>query len=195
MEQLKTLVRSAIGFNTQRGDAVEVVNLRFAGVDENFGVEQTVLLGLTKADLFRIIETLVLAIVAVLVILLVVRPLVARAFDAAKEATSAGLLTDQSMGALGALPGYAGAGMGGAIMGPNGVPLLPGQAGYPENQGYGDGTGTALATTTDPEETMIDMNQIDGRVRASSVKKIAEIVDKHPEEAVAILRSWMYQGA
>jgi flagellar M-ring protein FliF len=42
-------------------------------------------------------------------------------------------------------------------------------------------------------EQMIDIAQVEGRVRASSIKKIGEIVEKHPEEAVAILRTWMYQ--
>jgi flagellar M-ring protein FliF len=48
-------------------------------------------------------------------------------------------------------------------------------------------------TVADEIESMIDLNKVEGRVRASSVKKIGEIVDKHPEEAVAILRSWLYQ--
>jgi flagellar M-ring protein FliF len=43
-------------------------------------------------------------------------------------------------------------------------------------------------------EQMIDIGQVEGRVAASSIRKIGEIVDKHPEEAVAIVRSWMYQG-
>jgi flagellar M-ring protein FliF len=40
---------------------------------------------------------------------------------------------------------------------------------------------------------MIDVRQVEGRVRASSIKKIGDIVDKHPESTVAILRNWMYQ--
>ena len=44
-------------------------------------------------------------------------------------------------------------------------------------------------------EQMIDINQVEGRVRASSLRKIGEIVEKHPEEAVAILRNWIYQEA
>jgi flagellar M-ring protein FliF len=43
-------------------------------------------------------------------------------------------------------------------------------------------------------EQMIDIGQVEGRVAASSIKKIGEIVEKHPEEAVAIVRSWMYQA-
>ena len=44
-------------------------------------------------------------------------------------------------------------------------------------------------------EQLIDINRVDGRVRASSVRKIGEIVEKHPEEAVAIIRTWLYQEA
>jgi flagellar M-ring protein FliF len=41
-------------------------------------------------------------------------------------------------------------------------------------------------------DQMIDIGKVEGRVRASSVKKIGEIVDKHPDEAVAIIRNWLY---
>lgn len=44
----------------------------------------------------------------------------------------------------------------------------------------------------DEAESMIDINRVDGRVKASSLKKMGEIIDKHPEEAVAIIRQWIY---
>jgi len=56
------------------------------------------------------------------------------------------------------------------------------------------GMGGGMALVEDQQESMIDISQVEGRVRASSMKKIGEIVDKHPEEAVAIIRSWMYQS-
>jgi flagellar M-ring protein FliF len=37
----------------------------------------------------------------------------------------------------------------------------------------------------------IDIAQINGRVRASSVKKVAEVVDQHPDESVQIIRGWL----
>jgi len=43
-------------------------------------------------------------------------------------------------------------------------------------------------------EQMIGLAQVEGRVRASSLKKVGELVDKHPEEALAIIRNWLYQG-
>jgi len=39
---------------------------------------------------------------------------------------------------------------------------------------------------------MIDLDRVEGRVKASSVRKVGEIVDKHPEEALSIIRSWLY---
>jgi flagellar M-ring protein FliF len=42
-------------------------------------------------------------------------------------------------------------------------------------------------------EELIDIDRVEGRVRASSVKKVGEIVEKHPEEALSIIRNWLYQ--
>jgi flagellar M-ring protein FliF len=32
-------------------------------------------------------------------------------------------------------------------------------------------------------------------VKVSSVKRVAEFVDKHPDESVSILRSWLHETA
>jgi flagellar M-ring protein FliF len=40
-------------------------------------------------------------------------------------------------------------------------------------------------------DQMIDINQVEGRVRASSLKRISDLVDQHPEQAVNIMRGWM----
>ena len=42
---------------------------------------------------------------------------------------------------------------------------------------------------------MMDLAQIEGRVKASSTRKLVELVERHPDEAVNIMRSWMYQDA
>jgi flagellar M-ring protein FliF len=39
----------------------------------------------------------------------------------------------------------------------------------------------------------IDLSRIEGQVRESSVKKIGEVVNAHPEEALAIIRTWLHQ--
>lgn len=175
LKQLTDLVRSAVGYDEKRGDKVDVVNLPFAGVDEPLAATPSTFMGFEKADLLRLGETLVMALVAVLVILLVVRPLINRVLDSASNS------------------GNGGADLGNLLTGASrAAPALPAPGFTP---------GTAVATVPGqraavPEVAeMIDIGQVDGRVAASSIRKIGEIVEKHPEEAVAIVRSWMYQGA
>lgn len=158
MELLATLVRGAIGFNADRGDTVEVINMEFADVVVE-GIELELFFGLDKNDLLRMAEVLVLSIVAILVILLVVRPLVSRAFESIPSAAAAGerLLTDQA----------------GALTAP-GIP-------------------SEVTVGEERFEELIDIDRVEGRVKASSVKKVGGLVEKHPEEALSIVRSWMYQ--
>ena len=164
MKQLTALVRSAIGYDEKRGDALDVVNLRFAPVDEPPSVAPPTVMGFEKADLMHLGETLILAVVAVLVILLVIRPLVNRLLD--------GTVAAGGQRELGRLLG-----------GPGRTAALPAPGG-----------GHALAPTGEVNEAgeMIDMSQVEGRVAHSSLRKVGEIVEKHPEEALAIVRSWMY---
>jgi flagellar M-ring protein FliF len=168
MEQLAALVRTAVGFNADRGDVIEVINMRFTeGTDDI--VEEVPLelfFGFDKNDLLRIAEILVLSIVAVLVILLVVRPLVTRFFEA--------------------LPAAGAAAREGRLLADGGAPALAGPAPMPGELAPGE--------EGDLDE-MIDLERVEGRVKASSVKKVGEIVEKHPEEALSIVRAWMYQEA
>lgn len=164
MELLATLVRNTVGFSSDRGDSVEVVNMEFAAA-EKFEEPLELFFGLGKNDLLRLAEILVLSILGILVILLVVRPLVSRAFESIPSAQEAAgrLLADSSSHAAGLLGGP-----------------------------------SALAPAEMEEEQfeeLIDIDRVEGRVKASSVKKVGEIVEKHPEEALSIIRAWMYQEA
>ncbi|MEE8189456.1 MAG: flagellar basal-body MS-ring/collar protein FliF [Kiloniellales bacterium] len=168
LAQFTALIRSATGFDEERGDKIEIVNMPFVDLEvELAGEEGGGFLEFVQMQLMRVAELLVLGVVAVLVLLLVVRPLVGRIVEGGAEGGSA-RLTDESAGraALAA----------------------------PENQGE-IGAPTEDDVTADEIEQMIDLNKVEGRVRASSIRKIGEIVDKHPDEAVAIIRSWLYQEA
>jgi len=164
LKQITALVRSAIGFSEKRGDTVEVVNMPFAGVDEPPPPAQPWnFMGLEKADLIRVSETGVVAIVGLLILLLVVRPMIMRFLESAAAATAANNL----------------------VAGPRGAAALPG----PEA-----GAALAVARAAPAPAEGIDIGQVEGRVAASSMKKIGEIVEKHPEEAVSIMRSWMFEN-
>ncbi len=190
--QISRLVKSSIGFNEERGDVVEVVNMPFVELAptefDGEAVDETIFMGLDKQDLFRMGEMAVLAVVAVLALLLVVRPLLTRA-----------LATDSAGNAL-AIPGAA-PGIPGGIPGPDGTMALP------EGAGGAAGGGGAIAGPVDSEgnpiqsetltelDEMIDIAKVDGQVKTSALKKVGEIVEKHPDEAVAILRNWLYHEA
>ncbi len=165
IDQIRRLVQSAVGYNSERGDTVEVINMRF--IDQfGSGAEEPVLLGMKRDDLFRIAEIITFGIVAILVILLVIRPLLARAFEDEQEEIIEELEDDGEP-----------------------MPQLPAGEGALAQALAMEGGGD----DDDEMDAMIDVNRIEGKVRASTLRKIGEIVEKHPEEAVAILRSWMYQ--
>ena len=42
---------------------------------------------------------------------------------------------------------------------------------------------------------MIDVAQVQGQVHAESVKKVGELADKNPTEAISIIRSWLHENA
>ena len=82
MEQIRSLVKSAVGFDAERGDMVEVANMKFASNHPEIEtVSEVLIMGFTKDELIRIAEGIGVAIVAILVILLVIRPLINNAFE------------------------------------------------------------------------------------------------------------------
>ena len=58
------------------------------------------------------------------------------------------------------------------------------------------GAGGVMPQLAPPSEMdqRLDIARIEGQVKASSVKKGAEFVEKHPDESTAILRSWVHEG-
>jgi flagellar M-ring protein FliF len=172
MTKIKDLVRSAVEFDGNRGDTLEVANMQFASGDvaKDVGGPSDMLMGIPRADIFHALETIILAVIGLLVVLLVVRPILRKILESAGAASEQqALLTGGS---------YAG-----------GVAQLPSPGGNALN----DGSGADAGEETSEIERMIDISRVDGRVKASSLRKVGEIVDKHPDEAISILRNWMYQ--
>ncbi len=175
LTQISALVKSAIGYDEARGDQLEVINLRFAPIEAPEAIEATEpLLGLYKSDYMRIAEMVILGILGILFILLVFRPLINGLLEA--PGTAVATIGDGSSD-----------------------PVAP-QLAAPEGEQamLAEGGGASLEALPAPEGSiaqMIDIAQVEGQVKASSVKKVGEIVQNHPEEAVAIVRSWMGQEA
>jgi flagellar M-ring protein FliF len=89
LEQIATLVRTAIGFDRNRGDQVEVINLPFAEAPPPPAiVEETLLesvLNPSREDILRFLELAVIAVLTLIVLFTVVRPLVKQILAAENE--------------------------------------------------------------------------------------------------------------
>lgn len=159
MDKIASLVKSAVGYDANRGDTVEVENIRFVSQDTSLDVaEYATYFGFEKEDIIRIAEGLGVAIVAILVILLVIRPLINNAFDVSGSVSS--------------------------------EPALLGER---------EGDDSVLISNFINEknkevEELINLNKIDGRIKASLIKKINDIVERNPDTAVNIIRNWLYQN-
>jgi flagellar M-ring protein FliF len=170
MAQITSLVKSAMGFDQTRGDQVQVTNMPFARVAdaEDATPASKPLLGLDASYWFKIIEAAIMCVTALLLGLFVARPLIGRMF-APNPPSQPVQLANGSPVPAGALPAPGqSSSAGSSDAGPSPIKILPAQPG-------------------------IDLSQIEGQVRDSSVKKIGEVVNAHPEEALAIIRTWLHQ--
>ncbi|MEX0839306.1 MAG: flagellar basal-body MS-ring/collar protein FliF [Parvibaculum sp.] len=171
VQKIEALVKSAMGFDAARGDQVEIVNLQFAATPAlDAGTEaptESGFLDLNGADIMRIVEMAVLAILAIIAMLFVFRPLMTR---------------------LGTAPGR----ISSAI-------ALPGSGGAAALAMASEDDDALAAALAPPDQTnenmMIDIAQVAGKVKQSSVRKIGELVTGHPDESISILRSWLHEGA
>lgn len=168
LAQIATLARGVIGYDAQRGDRVDIVSMRFADDADAAGPITHGLFGLNLGglDLASVdIGQLVQLFLFALVALIVVLA----------------VLRPAALRLSAALPGPSGAGAGaGALSRSEGASgLLGGQ----------DPAG--LLT----DESMIDITNVEGQIRASSIRRIADLVEKHPDESLTIVRNWMTQEA
>lgn len=163
LDKIAALVKSAIGFDATRGDAVEVVNMPFTEVEMPEIGEDSTLFGFDRAQLLQTAEMIMLAIMGILVILLVLKPIMTSLFAAQKaaieEARSEMLLAQNQP-----------------------TPVLTGPS--PQE---------IEARIQQEEDSLIDMQAVEGKVKASTVRKVGDIVSTHPNETVSIIRNWMTQ--
>ena len=164
--QIDSLVKTAIGFDEKRGDKVEVVNMRFIEATEE--ASNVSFLEWLKQELHGSIQIIVFGVV-VLVIILVLIPLVNRVIETTMVAANVAESAETST----ALP----------------TPLFSSATAS---------AGTAPSLTSQEaqeEEGSIDLSRITGRVKSSTYNRLNELVDKHPDEALNVIRQWAAKRA
>lgn len=188
IDRIAALVRTAIGFDAKRGDQVEVVNLRFAEtppVPVSTPTGWMSYLQFTKDDIMHAANLGVMALLGLIVLLLVVRPLVRRIITSDGAAVGGAAVVSQT-GAAGATGGAGGPHVSGGGQG------SITSAGGPNVSIVGSDEAVAISNRT---SAMIDVAQVQGQVHAQSVKKVGELAEKNPHEAVAVIRSWLHEDA
>jgi flagellar M-ring protein FliF len=159
LDKLEQLVKSAIGFDTKRGDDVQVINLQFAAAPPDIFAENQ--FEWLQKDLSSIIQTLVLGGIAALAILLVIRPLVARAIESAEAARREEEMELASLAA------------------PSIAARLADRSGLDDDE------------EEESEEEMIKVERVEGKLKSSTYRKINNMIDKHPDETLQIIRQWI----
>jgi len=177
LDRIAALVRSAVGFDQQRGDQIEVVNLRFAEAPPALLADAAADEGwfamprFGKEDIMRAIELGVMGLLGLLVIFFVVRPLMRRVIPAAEAPQTI------------------------AVEGP-GTMALPAPGTPDEEQALVPSPPLAVEEMAPIESAtakMIDIAQVQGQVHAQSILKVGELVDRNPHETATIIREWLHE--
>jgi flagellar M-ring protein FliF len=122
----------------------------------------------TKDDIMRGIELGVMALLALLAMLLIVRPMLRRIISGEAVAPVPAIATNPY--------GYAVA------------TSVPAVAPAVEQQPLPPPPPSRTAT-------MIDIAQVQGQVHAQSVQKVGELADRNPNETANIIRNWLHEHA
>lgn len=160
--QITDLVKTAVGFKEDRGDTIKVVNMRFS--ETAVADEKVDFVTKVTDAMFRpkTLNLLMLLSAGVLVFLGLIKPMVFKLAGVSRVETGKRSASSGS----------------GGVYGEDDEDDEDFQ-GYKINKKKGIGE-------------MIDLDHLEGQVNMSSIKKISEIIEKHPDEAVSIMRTWIH---
>lgn len=165
LQQITKLVKAAVGFKADRGDTIEVVNLRFStDRGDDFSLADNMIMGLERKEFIDVMQIGIFALVILVVFLFVIKPLMRRAIDVRGAPATAGVANGN--------------------VGPT-----DGEIGTSTNL---DHTGVSHGEGISEEERVeAPHEQIVGTMKVITLKQIEGLIDEHPEEAVMLLRTWM----
>lgn len=183
LASLVELVESAIGFEQTRGDQVKVVNMQFADPVMDPETLKNKILGFETSQVSRFIEAVLLILFGLIVIIFLVRPLLQRIFIAAPQAVAV---------ASGEHEEYQRALDDGAYdVGSYSSRLAMQRGAIRDQQGGlipGGGAGGIGGSG------MISSGVDTSKVEDALLDDIGRIIDERPEDAVAVIRHWIYQS-
>lgn len=169
IEKISALVRSAIGFNQERGDIVNITNLPFAPVKSvDLGEQASSMFDFSKADYFYIAELSITLLISLFFILFVIRPLVKRVLEPEKNDIVIDLVEHESQPA-------------------DGDQNTPATTEPPINRL--EDLEAQLAGNKTAQN--IEEAKMTGQIHAEAIKQIGTLVQNNPKEATAVIRQWI----
>jgi len=168
LEQIERLAKSAIGFDEKRGDRVEVVSMPFINAIDPAEPELAIRPDMARHDLVGLAEALALGVTAFVIIVLMTRSII----KGLKGSPVSMAIAGQTLESLQAGGGGLSHALTTTSAGGGGGSPLGGQA--------------ALV-----DDTTVSLNQIEGQIRISSIRKLIELTNHHPDTTLAIIRGWM----
>jgi flagellar M-ring protein FliF len=202
LNRLTELVKSAVGFQENRGDSVSVDSMRFMDYSMDLGdpVEMSLMDNLSE-NIVTIIRSVMALLIVGLIMVMGVRPILRRLnppeqLEADPETTGgAPALAAGETADVDALP----AGSAGMQALPNGenpaaTAALPGTARTAANgvdardlltDDYGD----------EEDQEYVEKQGIRGNLRKKKIDNIQRLADEKPEEVLRVLRSWLMTEA
>lgn len=149
LDKFKALIKSAIGFNNERGDVVEVIDLPFTEVEQLEPVKEKLF---SNQDIMKIIEYVLMLVGFVVMVLFVIKPILSTTHTVVKSKIPAKKASE-----------------------PEFIPA----------------TDLSASDEQEEEDMLVDVTNVEGKVREASIKKAANIIENHPEESTQVIRRWM----
>ena len=185
IEKLTTLVKTAIGFQEDRADQVQVLNMPFAVTEEDIGTTNSTNTW-SQVSLQKIIELLIIGGLILACLFFVVRPMVSQLL---KTQPGGGGMRELLHGSTNAM-----------VAGPDGLYTSDNTVIGSSLAGVG---GSNLPVTASPSAMAGAIfsskkeegeDEVDFLLQQSPIRKIGKIVERYPEESTAVIRSWIYNS-
>ncbi|MDJ1257170.1 MAG: flagellar M-ring protein FliF [Candidatus Midichloria sp.] len=161
MTKLKALVTSAVGLDLDRGDKLELINLRFINEIEDTGADEGFMAWI-KGDAQGLIQTLIIGIVLIIIVIMISRIVMAKLASRDR---------DEEM-----ITSLEGAMVVGA-----------------ENMGTEANRDNAQEGEESTEPKPFEVVSADGVKYASVAKYLNDTVENHLDEAVGVIKNWLYK--
>jgi flagellar M-ring protein FliF len=169
LDQISKLVKSAIGFDEKRGDKLDVVSMPF--VSTLAGAEAAPMVAPNRAngDLVTFLQMIAFGVVGFGIIILTARSI----FAALNKGSGSLMFAGGASAEIGGLDGPA-----------------DGQHGPGTALGIAHGGGDDGQLDPEEDDTVI-VHNVQGQMRASSIRKVTQLVDQHPDTTLGIIRAWI----